>query len=48
MINQSVNEFYIQFLFKIDALLQKVGFPLDIPTKFFNNFSPDVRELLIS
>ena len=30
MINQSVHEFYTCFLFKIYALLQEVGFPLDI------------------
>ena len=48
MINLLVNEFYTQFLFKIDALLQEVGFPLDITAKLFNNFSPDVREFFIS
>ena len=47
MDNQSVNEFYTFFLFKIDALPQDVVFILDIDTNFFNNFSPDVRELLI-
>ena len=48
MVNQSVNEIYARFLFKIDALPQDVAFPLDIAAKFFNNFSPDVREFLIS
>ena len=47
MINQSVNEFYTRFLFKIDALPQELGFPLDINTTFFKNLSPDVRELFI-
>ena len=46
-INQSVNEFYTRFLFKIDALPQELGFPLDINTTFFKNLSPDVRELFI-
>ena len=48
MINQSVNEFYTHFLFKIDTILQEVGLPLDIALTFFNNLSPDVRELLVS
>ena len=48
MINQSINDFYSRFLFKIDTLLQEVGFPLDINSTFFNNLSPDVREFLIS
>ena len=48
MINQSVNEFYTRFLFKIDAIPQEVGFPLDIAAKFFNNLRPAVREFLIS
>ena len=48
MINQSVNERYTRFLFKIKALLQEVGFPLYISAKSFNNLSPDVREFLIS
>ena len=43
IINQSVNEFYTRFLFKVDALLQKVVFPLDIAATFFNNLIPDVR-----
>ena len=48
MVNQSVNEFYTQFFFKIDALPQDVAFSLEISATFFNNLSPDVRELLIS
>ena len=48
MINQSVNKFYTRFLFKLDALPQEVGFPLDIASTFFNNLSPYVREFLIS
>ena len=48
MVNQSVNEFNTQFLFKIDALPQYVLFPLDISITAFNNFSLNVRELLIS
>ena len=47
MFNQSVNEFYIRFLFKIDALPQDAVFPLDINETFFNNMSTKVRELLI-
>ena len=43
MINLSVNWFYICLLFKIDVLLQEVGFPLDISAKFFNNLRHDVR-----
>ena len=48
MVNQSVNEFYTRFLFKIDALLQDVAFPLYITATLFNNLSPNVRELFIS
>ena len=48
LINQSVNEFYTRFLFKIDALPQEVGSPLDIAATLFNNLRPDVRELFIS
>ena len=48
MVNQSVNEFYTQFLSKIYALPQDAAFPLDISTTFFNKLSPDVREFLIS
>ena len=47
MINQLVNETYTRFLFKIDALLQEVGYRLDIAATFFNNSIPDVREFLI-
>ena len=43
VVNQSVNEFYIRFLFKIDALPQDVVFPWDIAVTFFKNFIPDVR-----
>ena len=48
MINQSVNEFYNRFLFKIDVLPQEVGSPFDITAIFFNTLRPDVREFLIS
>ena len=48
MVNQSVNEFYARFLFKIDALPQYVAFPLDIAATFFNTLIPDVREFFIS
>ena len=48
MVNKLVNEFYTRFLFWIDALPQDVVFPLDIEITFFNNLSPDVRELFIS
>ena len=47
MTNQSVNDFYTSFLFKIDALPQDAAFPLDTAVTFFNNLIPDVRELLI-
>ena len=47
MINQSVNEFYIRFIFKIDTLPQEVRLPLDIAGTLFNNFSHDVRDSLI-
>ena len=43
MFNQSVNEFYTRFLFKIDALPQNVILPLDISETFFNNPSTEVR-----
>ena len=43
MVNKSVNDFYTQFLIKIDALPQDVAFPLDIAATFFKNLSPDVR-----
>ena len=48
MVNQSVNEFYTCFLFKIDALTHNFTFPLDIDATFFDNLSPGVREFLIS
>ena len=48
VVNQSVNEFYTQFLFKIDALSQDVALLLDIAANFFDNLITDVRELLIS
>ena len=48
IINQPVNELYTRFLFKIDALPQELGFPLDIAATLFNNLSPDVRDILIS
>ena len=48
MVNQSVNEFYTRFLFKIDAIPQEVALPLGISATFFNNLSPKVREFLIS
>ena len=48
MINQSVNEFYTCFIFKINALPQELGFPVDITATFFNNLVPDVREFFIS
>ena len=48
IINQSVNEFYTRFLFKIYALPQEVELPLDIAVTLFNNLRPDVREFLIS
>ena len=47
MVNQSVNEFYNCFIFKIDALPQDVLFPLGIAETFLNNLSPNVREFLI-
>ena len=48
MVNQLVNEFYTQFLFKIGALSKDVASPLDVDSNLFNNLSPDVRYLLIS
>ena len=47
MFNQSENEFYTWFIFKVDALSQNVLFSLDISAIVFNNLIPDVRELLI-
>ena len=46
--NQSVNEFYTRFLFKVNSLLQDVMFPIDIAATFSNNLSTDVKEFLIS
>ena len=48
MVNQSVNQFYTWFIFKIDALPQDVAFILYIDATLFNNLSPDVMEFLIS
>ena len=48
MVNQSVNEFYTCFLFKIDALPQDVAFQLDIYSTFFNNLSLDNIDFLLS
>ena len=48
MVNKSVNDFYTQFLIKIDALPQDVAFSFDIASTFLNNLSPDVRYFLIS
>ena len=48
MLNQSLNYYHTQFLFKTDALSQDVAFPLDIDATFFNNLNPGVREFLIS
>ena len=47
MVNQSVTEFYNQFLFKNDVLPQYVAFPLDIAATFFNKLSPNVREFFV-
>ena len=47
MFNKSVNEFYTQLLFKIDAIPQDFSFPLDIDANFFNKISPNIRELFI-
>ena len=43
MVNQSVNDFYTQSLFKIDALPQDVSFSLDIAATLSNNLSTEVR-----
>ena len=48
MVNQSVNEFYTRFLFKIYALPQDVASLLDIAATFFNKLSTEVRDFLIS
>ena len=42
MVNQSLNEFYTRFLFKIYSLSQDVAFPLEDDATFFNNLSPDI------
>ena len=47
MANQSVNNLYTRFFFKIDSLPQDVAFPLEFSSTFFNNLSPNVTELLI-
>ena len=43
MVNKSVNEFYNQFLFKIDALTQDVVLPSEISATLFNKMSTEVR-----
>ena len=48
MVNQSVNEFYTLFLFKIDALPHDAVLTLGIAADFFNKLIPDIREFLIS
>ena len=48
MFNQLVNDIFTQFLIKVDAFPRDVVFPLEFSTTFFNNLSPEVRELLIS
>ena len=48
MVNQSVNYFYSRFFFKIDAIPQDVVLPLDIVSTFFNNWSTNIKEFLIS
>ena len=47
MINKSVNNFYTQFLFKIETLPHESGFLLDVTAALLNNLSPYVREFLI-
>ena len=47
MVNQSVNEFYTRFLFKIYALPQDIVLPIDILETLFNNLSLYLKELLI-
>ena len=42
MVNQSVNEFYTWFLFKIDVPPQDVAFPPNIAANIFNNSSNDI------
>ena len=48
MVNQSVNDFYTWFLFKMDALPHNIMFPFEIAATFFNNLILDIRELLAS
>ena len=43
MVNQSVNDFYTRFLFKVDALPQDVIFLLDISATFSNNLITNRR-----
>ena len=47
MVDQPVNNFYTQLLFKIEASSQDVEFPLDIAATFLNNLIPEIRTLLI-
>ena len=47
IVNQSVNDFYTWFLFKIDAPPQDVVVPLDIAATFLNKLSHHVMEFLI-
>ena len=47
-VNQSVNDFYTWFIFKIYAIPQDVVLLLDTAATFFKNLSPEMRELLIS
>ena len=39
IVSQLVNEFYTQFLFKIESLLQDLVFLLDITATFFQQFA---------
>ena len=41
--DNSVNDLYTRFLFKIYSLQQEVRFLLDISAIFFNKLSPDIR-----
>ena len=43
MVNQSINDFYTQFPFNIDALPLDIVLLLVIAATFFNNLSPDFR-----
>ena len=47
MVNQSVNEFYNRFFFKIDALPKDVLLPMETATKFLNNLISEIMDLLI-